>query len=361
MPSYAEIFVHLPEFRNHIARRAQSRELYSPSDRAALSSVLRGAYTAYPSPEANIHATGIGIRQREGKYVPGELVLKLFVFDKPRRDEVRILQMDNFNQIQVDVEVLPVQQILPVAHAAALAPFPVLDQVQSRQRPIVGGISTSPLNAAFVGTLGCFLIRKDTNVQTLFALSNNHVFADVDTLPKGTLIVQPGPETARTDPSDGFAQLELAVPIHFPGPNNPVTNRFDAAIARITDSRLISLGEIHGIKYDPSKVLSPVPDMKVTKCGRTTGITKGTITATNMSPVQVNYGSLSSPKIAVYEDVFNIVGDNQQPFSSPGDSGSIIVDQDTGHPVGLLFAGDDSGTVACDLGALCRQLGAWPI
>jgi len=40
--------------------------------------------------------------------------------------------------------------------------------------------------------------------------------------------------------------------------------------------------------YDPSRVVSPEPDMRVMKMGRTTGFTRGRITATNGQGVQVN-------------------------------------------------------------------------
>lgn len=369
MPTYAEVVAALPEFRNHVVRGKHLQQLYPNTNPAAAASI-RGAYNAFPSLEANIHATGAGIRQRAGKYHRDEFVLKVFVFDKLGNDDINIPDLQEFQGIPVDVENLPVQRIRPMGQAVAPAPRAILPFAtplfRSRQRPILGGISVSPLNAPFVGTLGCFLLRKNGDSETLFALSNNHVFADVDTLAKGTPIVQPGPEAPSfaTDPADVFATLDTAIPIHFPTQSNdPVTNHFDAATAVVTNSSIVQPGQIFGISnYDPTAVVSPTPGMRVVKAGRTSGKTFGTISAIHVRGVQVNYGSSpASPKIAIYDDVVTIVGDNAQPFSMPGDSGSIIVDVDTGHPVALLFAGDGRSTTACDLGMLCQQLAAWPV
>jgi hypothetical protein len=101
--------------------------------------------------------------------------------------------------------------------------------------------------------------------------------------------------------------------------------------------------------------------MKVVKVGRTTGITTGYITSTNGSGVQVNYGTPQSPRMAVYSNVITIVGENGQPFSLPGDSGSVILEADSGQPVALLFAGDGTRTSACHFGPLCQRLQAWPV
>lgn len=46
------------------------------------------------------------------------------------------------------------------------------------------------------------------------------------------------------------------------------------------------------------------------------------------------------------------------PFSEPGDSGSLILDSPGTHPVGLLFAGDDSQTVANPIQSVLNRFGA---
>jgi hypothetical protein len=142
----------------------------------------------------------------------------------------------------------------------------------------------------------------------------------------------------------------------------PVANRFDAAIAIVTDEALIRRGAMFGgIRYDPSRVATPVPGMKVTKCGRTTGVTRGIVTATDVDGVLINYGTNQNPRLAVFNDTVEIVSTAGGSFSMPGDSGSVILEENTGHPVALLFAGDGTNTTACALGPLCRRLRATPV
>ncbi|HEV2761848.1 MAG TPA: hypothetical protein VGV38_02545, partial [Pyrinomonadaceae bacterium] len=343
--------------------------------------------------------------------------LKVFVFDKVEGEAPGVPTAFGDNNIPVDVEHLPVQVVRAAAKkggksskkgaaqkrrsnqkgdtgeaqtadaqtavaaagadagvAPVLVPQALLPQ-RERRRPVVGGISISPLNVSFVGTLGCFLLRQNVDTEEVFALSNNHVLANVDRLPVGTRIVQPGPEQPPflTDPQDTFANLHTVIPIRFPDSGaDPVFNRFDAAMASVSNAQLIERGRMFGMLradepnpgsqpvYDPSRVVAPEPQMRVMKMGRTTGFTRGMITATNVQGVQVNYGTQQFPRIAVFRGVLTIVGDDG-PFSMPGDSGSVILEESTGHPVALLFAGDGVRTTACDLGALCQQLGAWPV
>ena len=405
MATYAECLAALPDFRNDLLRE---RSFAQPEVAHAFAFSPRGAFAAFATPLANVHATGVGIRYKNGEYVPGEHVIKVFVFDKVEGDVPGIPSTYGDNgRIPVDVEHLPIQAIRAVrkrAHtgksrdgvkkrrakkvdsadaqtafagaAAALATPQALPAQRDRIRPIVAGVSISPLNANFVGTLGCYLRRLNVDTEEIFVLSNNHVLADVDRLPQGTPIVQPGPEVPPflTDPQNVFATLHTSIPIQFPSSSaQPVFNRFDAAIANVTNGQIIQLGSMFGMikagqpnpnnapLYDPGRVVSPEPDMRVMKMGRTTGFTRGRITATNVQGVEVNYGTPQFPRIAVFRGVTVIVGDGGNPFSLPGDSGSVVLEEATGHPVALLYAGDGVKTMACDLGVLCQQLGAWPV
>ena len=400
MATYAECLAALPAFQNDLLRE---RTFSQPGAASAFAFSPRGAFSAFATPLGNVHATGVGIRCKNGEYLHGEHVIKVFVFDKVEGDVPGIPSTYGSNgQIPVDIEHLPIQTIrvarkgksgggakkrrkakgdsAGAQSAIAAAAPPVTPQAippqRERIRPIVGGVSISPLNANFVGTLGCFLLRPNVDTEEIFVLSNNHVLASVDRLPQGTRIVQPGPEVPpfHTDPQDAFATLHTTIPIQFPaGSTQPVFNRFDAAIANVTNGQIIQRGSMFGMlrvgqpnpnnlpMYDPGRVVSPEPDMRVMKIGRTTGFTRGRITATNVQGVEVNYGTPQFPRIAVFRGVTVIVGDGGNPFSLPGDSGSVILEEATGHPVALLFAGDGVKTMACDLGGLCQQLGAWPV
>lgn len=101
--------------------------------------------------------------------------------------------------------------------------------------------------------------------------------------------------------------------------------------------------------------------MLVTKAGRTTGVTTGTIRAIRVRGVQVNYGTRQNPIIATFDNAITITGQSASPFSNPGNSGSVILDKRSGRPVALLFAGDSTTTTACDMTAVCTRFGVHPV
>ena len=85
------------------------------------------------------------------------------------------------------------------------------------------------------------------------------------------------------------------------------------------------------------------------------------ITAIHVNGIHVNYGTQANPRIAVFDDAIEIIGNAGQPFSLPGDSGSVILEAASGRPVALLFAGDGRTTDACDLAGVCRQFQVLPV
>lgn len=361
MASYNEVLAALREYRNELDERVQAEveAQFEPGGADLNAFSARGGVSAFATPLSNVHASGVGIRVKGGKPVKDNFVLKVYVFDKLDLGAQTPAITRDFQGIEVDVEPLPIQLALSETKAAATT----VEEHRSKQRPIVGGVSIAPLNESFVGTLGCFLQRTVSGSKQVFILSNNHVLADTNRLAIGTPIVQPGPEVSPTSPNDVFAALSAFIPLQFPATRiDPVVNVFDAAIAVVADENLIRKGAMLGIeKYDP-KVAVAVPGMRVIKSGRTTGVTTGVVTATRVNGVQVNYGTRTSPRIATFNDTVEIVSEDEtKPFSMPGDSGSVILDADTGRPVALLFAGDGRTTTACDLGGVCRQFQAFPI
>jgi len=113
-------------------------------------------------------------------------------------------------------------------------------------------------------------------------------------------------------------------------------------------------------RYTP-QLLAPRPGMRVTKAGRTTGVTRGMIRAIRVRGVQVNYGTRQQPLIATFDDAITVAGDAGAPFSNPGDSGAAILDEASGCPVALLFAGDSQTTTACDIAAACARFNVRPV
>jgi hypothetical protein len=85
--------------------------------------------------------------------------------------------------------------------------------------------------------------------------------------------------------------------------------------------------------------------LRVKKSGRTTGLTRGRITALDAT-VEVDYGGKSA---AFREQVVSDL------LSRGGDSGSLIVD-DANHAVGLLFAGGTTTTILNPIDAVAAAL-----
>jgi hypothetical protein len=347
--SFGDVLAALRGYRNELNQQLQQEATQVLDTSTGLLSAFaaRPNARAFATPLANVHATGVGVRLKDGVVQPGEFVLKAYVFDK--LPGVASALTTQFGNIAVDVEAMPVQ-------LALAAP-------QQAHRPIVGGVSIAPLNQPYVGTLGCFLRRVLNGNEQFFALSNNHVLAEVNQLAIGTPIVQPGPEIDHAfGPSDVFAALSAYVPLVFPTATlEPAVNRLDAAIALVADSKLLRPGQMLGVPQYTPKLAVALPGMRVIKAGRTTGVTTGTITATHVNGVRVNYSSTNTPRIATFNGAIQIVGDDAHPFSLPGDSGSVILEEATGYPVALLFAGDGRQTSACDMGDVCERFQAFPV
>ncbi len=199
---------------------------------------------------------------------------------------------------------------------------------QSRQRPLLIGCSIGHFRIT-AGTLGCLVRRGSTSL----ILSNNHVLADENAGKKGDAIIQPGSFDGGTRGKDTVGTLERFVRL-LPGR----VNRVDAAVARIKPGvlfdprRLRGLGTLQGVGQPPD-----VGD-RVAKVGRTTGVTRGRVTAIELDNVVVGYdmGNLR------FDDQIEIEGAGTRSFSQGGDSGSLIVDADL-KGVALLFAGGDVG------------------
>jgi hypothetical protein len=222
---------------------------------------------------------------------------------------------------------------------------------QTRQRPLLIGCSIGHF-AITAGTLGAFAFHLKTQKPAI--LSNNHVLANEDTAKIGDAILQPGAVDGGKRRRDKVGELLDFVPMKSRG-----HNLVDAAIAAIDpeirfDARtLTGLGELHGQREE-----ALAPGDAVAKVGRTTGVTRGVVSAIEVDNVVVTYerGDLS------FDRQIEIESTGAGPFSSGGDSGSVIVDEN-GFACALLFAGSDQGgsngkglTYANEIGLVLEQL-----
>jgi len=178
------------------------------------------------------------------------------------------------------------------------------------------------------GTIGC-VVKKGSD---RFFLSNNHVFAHSNRRDIGDGIVQPAliDVGGVQNPDDVVATLYAFKRIRWRPLKN--SNVIDAAIAKIEPGVDYSGYMIAG--YAPSSTPAEAAlGMAVKKCGRTTGLTYGTVTAINVTIV-VNY---MPDGYARYDDQIEYTK-----MSDSGDSGSLVVTQSGNKPLALHFAGGSS-------------------
>lgn len=212
------------------------------------------------------------------------------------------------------------------------------DPRRSFPRPVPIGVSTGQVDVT-AGTIAARVVSGND----VFALSNNHVYANRNAANLGDHILQPGTVDGGVNPDDAIGTLHDFEPIRFctPFPTCP-ENRIDAAIAATTTDQLGNSTPANGYGTPRRETASPRLAMEVRKYGRTTGHTKGKITGINAT---MNVGFRDGT--ARFTGQILISGGD---FSGPGDSGSLIVSGGSGEnarrPVGLLFAGSRTSTLA---------------
>ena len=213
-------------------------------------------------------------------------------------------------------------------------------------RPVPIGVS-SGLAGVATGTLGA-RVTDGTNV---YALSNNHVFAGINTASIGDPIIQPGDVDGGSDPGDRIGTLYAYQTIDFNGGNNTM----DAALALTTAANTGTDTPSDGYGTPSNVTTTATIGMAVQKYGRTTGFQQGSVAATNVS-VDVCY--LVIFDFCLQEARFvDQISVSPGAFSAPGDSGSLIVTQGGNEPVALLFAGGDGLTIGTPIDLVLQRFG----
>jgi hypothetical protein len=195
------------------------------------------------------------------------------------------------------------------------------------------------------GTLGALLID---NVGTQYILSNNHVLGRSGQAVAGEDVSQPGMIDLGCQVQTVVADFTVAPAL---GPSN-----VDAAIAQLRPGTMDPTGFIEDIGVPSGTTVGPAVGMGVAKSGRTTGFTTGSIGSVNASvSIQYQRGCGGGKKFNV--SFTNQVIINSSTFSAGGDSGSLIVTNNSSHnPVGLLYAGSSTTTIANPINQVLAQL-----
>lgn len=213
---------------------------------------------------------------------------------------------------------------------------------RGRFRPSPGGVSVAHFQAG-AGTLG-FIARRG---GSLCIVSNNHVLARENDAARGSAILQPGPADGGKPDADRIAELAEWLPLNFDGDPTPV----DAAVAE-TDAESVDLQNVSGLGPLVLEPLEVADGLLVRKCGRSSGVTRGRVVDAEAT-VRTRYGS----KYVFLTDQFLVTGLAGELFSERGDSGSLVVEEQTRRPVGLLCGGSPRYSIVTPIARVLDGLG----
>ena len=320
---------------------------------------LRAVKISYESllfRKPNVVGVMTGYKEVSGKRTD-LLSLVCLVTKKVPREELREEEV-----IPSELEGVPTD-VIEVGELVALGARRKVN-LKSRLRPCPMGTSGGHFKVT-AGTNGELLIDKLEG--KLCIGTNNHVGANSNDAEMGDAYLQPAPYDGGVYPDDMIGVLLRFVPINFAGIESgcvfaklwgdlynipaeiwgrktrlkPVVveaepNLIDGALIEVKKKDV--LPEIVNIGI-PKGVREVELDMRVQKSGRTTGHTAGGLVTGIDATVKISYGE---GKTAVFRDQIVI---SKSGFSSGGDSGSLILDEE-GYAVGKLFAGSRKVTLA---------------
>jgi hypothetical protein len=209
------------------------------------------------------------------------------------------------------------------------------------------------------GTLGSLLQRNGS----YYILSNNHVLARSDSASIGDPIIQPGLIDANCSATGTttVGNLSQYVNLETPGTN------VDAALAQIVSGTVDTSGNILGLgatatggtpdagpPHAGSGISANIGEA-VAKSGRSSSLTCSSVDAIEIqTSVSYQKGCNTGASFSVtYTGQISVSGGT---FSAAGDSGSLIVDQNTADPVALLYGGSDTDTVGNPIGDVLSAL-----
>jgi len=265
-------------------------------------------------------------RIRRGVVIPEEQCVRIYVSKK-----LPVSQLKPSEIIPKTVKLEDGREVCTdVVEVGRIKKLQLLDP-KKKWRPSPTGVSTSRVDEQSAGTIGWFVVDEDGEV---YIMSNNHVWAKENLGSRGDLLIQPGRLDGGDPEKDVLFELYDFVPISFTAGYNTV----DVAIATINDMSntyvsILNIGGVTGKRV-------PGVGETVTKMGRSTSVTSGTVTD-NSATLWVEYDSGT----ALFTDVILAQGDN---VINAGDSGSPLLTHNNKF-AGLVFAGNDAGSllVAC--------------
>lgn len=201
-------------------------------------------------------------------------------------------------------------------------------------------VTAAPIPCA--GTLGALVQLAD---GTLCGLTNNHVTGGCNHTELRMHILCPAPMDADPDmPAPAaIGRHRSFVTLGSGDPRQVQLQEVDGALFEITLPDAVSSMQGDGAFDTPAITAAPVGRMRVKKVGRTTGLTLGEVEGVFATPLVIPYEGERFRSSVYFHNAWLVRGDAGDPFSLPGDSGSLVVTEDGSAAVGLVFAGTTGG------------------
>lgn len=297
------------------------------------------------------HTVMRGLEKKNGEYTGKECVVVLVEEKKPESELRYMLPRalvvggnGERETVRVDVQEAPAFkiQILKLGQEPSLY---AANRHQSCFSPTVpGGAQISPAGANWVGTLGVPWRWNDSEGKERFGFVTNRHVAGLENEP-GHAMHQPNPS------SKAIGRLVWSKPLNTTDPNQLDLSLFDSFL----NSRHFVKPEVFSLRRIIGGVAALVLGDRVTKSGRTTGVTLGTVVGLD-ARTTVDYGERGALK---FSQQVVIEGDGGQDASAAGDSGSGWFKVDGGFGA-LLFAGGGGKTLANPANLVVEAIGGSP-
>jgi FG-GAP-like repeat len=208
------------------------------------------------------------------------------------------------------------------------------------------------------GTLGSLVKIGSTQ----YILSNYHVFESDIVLGGNNTIAQTGDPIIQPGLVDVSCNKNLAQTVgtlvkksSLPGSN------VDCAIAKVVSGMVRPDGAILEIGTISNKTVGAFINQAVKKSGRTTGLTRSSVSGLNAT-ISVVYDNECAGGTAFTKTFTGqiVIANSGNTFLNSGDSGSLMVEDvvTNPHAVGLLFAGSSTDAIANPIGQVLTFLGA---
>lgn len=213
----------------------------------------------------------------------------------------------------------------------------IVPEVNFGPPPLRSGFSISHKDGT-AGTLGAFVKQQ----RQQFVLSNSHVLAESGAAQVGDAILYPGPADGGAV-NNQMGSLASFIPFVV---GASFANTVDAAIATISPELASGIEDSLLGASQPLRIATPTRGMRVIKRGRTTGDTESVIRDTDFR-IMIEY------PVGTVGFTGQVRCDR---YTEPGDSGSIVVDKDSGAIVGLHFAGSPTTSVFTPIRTVLQAL-----